>query len=466
MAVSMHAVDSSDTTPGKLSSRLAQARQKTDALFDLIAPQALYSRAITERHRLVFYIGHLEAFDWNLLCERLLGRASIHRRFEDLFAFGIDPIDGDHPCDAPSDWPTLGEIFAYREKARAAVDKALPSCEKSAALAMAIEHRLMHLETLSYMLPQLPIDSFVAQRIEHARRQPGPTAPDYVRTGFPDAVRIIEIPPGEVTLGRPREGGSDFGWDNEYAEPLSPLHVPRFAIDARNVTNGEFLKFVQAGGYDDRSLWDDAAWQWQNQRGLRHPMSWSKKSRPATEEYLLRTTFEVIPLPLDWPISVSLAEARAYVRFRARSVPGARLPSEAEYHRAAYGAVGATGDRDHPWGDAPPVPLVHGNFGGARYDFAPVGAFPAGDSAFAVADLIGNGWEWTATPFQPFAGFAIDPLYPGYSQPFFDGKHFVLKGASARTDALFLRRSFRNWFQAHYPYVFATFRCAYDAGPR
>lgn len=474
MAVPMSAVDSSESTAdvssGKLSrkpsSALEQARQKTDALFDLITPQALYSRAIPERHRLIFYIGHLEAFDWNLLCERLLGRASLNRRFEDLFAFGIDPVDGNNPCDAPAEWPALDEILAYREKARAAVDAALPACEKSSALAMAIEHRLMHLETLSYMLPHLPIDSFVAERIERERDQSGLESPDYFRTGFPGAVRVIDIPAGEVTLGRPRDGEAGFGWDNEYAQPLQPLHVPRFAIDARNVTNGEFLSFILAGGYDNRALWDDAAWQWRCEQGLTHPVLWSKKPRQKTDDYFLRTTFAVVPLPLDWPVSVSLAEARAYVRFRARTCPGARLPTEAEYHRAAYGTFDASHARAYPWGDAPPSPLVHGNFGCARYDFAPVGAFPAGDSAFEVADLIGNGWEWTETPFQPFSGFAIDPLYPGYSQPFFDGKHFVMKGASARTDVLFLRRSFRNWFQAHYPYVFATFRCAYDAGTR
>jgi formylglycine-generating enzyme required for sulfatase activity len=116
-----------------------------------------------------------------------------------------------------------------------------------------------------------------------------------------------------------------------------------------------------------------------------------------------------------------------------------------------------------PWGDAEPVPLVHGNFGCRRHAPVPVAAFAAGDSAFGVADLVGNGWEWTDTAFAPFPGFASDPLYLGYSQPFFDKKHFVLKGASPRTHTTFLRRSFRNWFQPHYPYVFAAFRCVRDA---
>jgi formylglycine-generating enzyme required for sulfatase activity len=72
---------------------------------------------------------------------------------------------------------------------------------------------------------------------------------------------------------------------------------------------------------------------------------------------------------------------------------------------------------------------------------------------------VGNGWEWTSTPFAPFNGFTPTPNYPGYSSNFFDGKHYVLKGGSQRTAARLLRRSFRNWFRPDYPYVYATFRC-------
>src|SRR5207302_6870082 len=100
-----------------------------------------------------------------------------------------------------------------------------------------------------------------------------------------------------------------------------------------------------------------------------------------------------------------------------------------------------------------------GNFDFHRWDPVSVAAFPKGESAFAVADLVGNGWEWTSTVFGPFAGFERFPFYPGYSADFFDGKHYVLKGGSARTAACMLRRSFRNWFQAHYPYIYTGFRC-------
>jgi formylglycine-generating enzyme required for sulfatase activity len=147
---------------------------------------------------------------------------------------------------------------------------------------------------------------------------------------------------------------------------------------------------------------------------------------------------------------VSFAEAQAYARWR-----GGRLPTEAELHRAAYGSP--QGPRTHPWGEARPAG-AHGNFGLRRFDPTPVGAFPAGASAWGVHETVGNGWEWTSTPFAPFPGFAPMPNYRGYSQDFFDGRHFVLIGASWATDEVFLRPSFRNWFQPHYPYVFSKFR--------
>jgi len=150
---------------------------------------------------------------------------------------------------------------------------------------------------------------------------------------------------------------------------------------------------------------------------------------------------------------VSLAEARAFARWR-----GLRLPTEAEFHRAAYGDP-TGGERAFPWGAATPG-REHGNFDFRCWAPTPVGAFPEGASAWGAHDLVGNGWEWTDTPFTGFPGF--EPWitgYRGYSADFFDGKHFVLKGGSWATATELLRRSFRNWFQAHYPYVFAKFRC-------
>ena len=161
--------------------------------------------------------------------------------------------------------------------------------------------------------------------------------------------------------------------------------------------------------------------------------------------------FEDIPLPPDWPVYVSQAEATAYARWRNR-----RLPTEAEYHRAAFGTPTGV-ERSYPWGDAPPDP-AHGNFDFARFEPVAVGSYPAGASAWGVHDLVGNGWEWTSTVFAPFDGFSPMASYPEYSADFFDGQHFVMKGGSPATAKELLRRSFRNWFRPNYPYVYATFR--------
>jgi formylglycine-generating enzyme required for sulfatase activity len=114
-------------------------------------------------------------------------------------------------------------------------------------------------------------------------------------------------------------------------------------------------------------------------------------------------------------------------------------------------------ERTYPWGEAPPN-TEHGNFDFERWDPTPVGSHAQGRSAFGVEDILGNGWEWTSSLFAPFTGFEPFPFYPGYSANFFDGKHYVMKGGSPRTGACMLRRSFRNWFQPHYPFVYASFR--------
>src|SRR5882757_3595096 len=155
----------------ELLARLHQARAETDRLFDHVNPQFLYERPIPERHRIVFYVGHLEAFDWNLLRERVLGRTRFHSEFDNLFAFGIDPVDGGLPSDQPSDWPSLDHVRDYVSKVRQALDEGLDAADlqrrdneqkegssRNQLLNVAIEHRLMHAETLAYMLHQLPFD--------------------------------------------------------------------------------------------------------------------------------------------------------------------------------------------------------------------------------------------------------------------------------------------------------------------
>jgi ergothioneine biosynthesis protein EgtB len=427
----------------RLQARLRRARASTEELFEIVRLEALYDRPIPERHRIIFYLGHLEAFDWNLL-HGSLGLKSFHSDFDKLFAFGIDPVDGGLPHDQPKDWPSVEEIRGYNTKLRRALDERLHTVgtedpglacfEHGRLLEVAIEHRLMHGETLCYMLHQLPRERKCARPNLTAMAAP------------PRAARKVEIPAGTATLGMPRGNNGSFGWDNEFE--ASQVEVPAFVIDAFNVTNQDYQRFILEGGYRDRALWSDAGWQWITSQGRECPALWVRRG----DSWGYRTMFEEIALPPDWPVYVSHQEATAYARWG-----GKELPSEAEWHRAACATRGGK-ERAYPWGSESPA-AHFGNFDMRRWDPVPVGSYPAGASDFGVTDLAGNGWEWTRTPFAPFPGFEAFSFYPGYSADFFDGKHFVMKGGSARTAACMLRRSFRNWFQSHYPYVYASFRC-------
>ena len=301
-------------TDTPLLQRLAQARALSDEIFTIPLPDALYDRPIPERHRIVFYLGHLEAFDWNLLNGRLFDVPAFAPALDKLFAFGIDPVDGGLPSDQPADWPTRPEVEAYARRIRETLDQRLvtsvdedESSERQREIAqllnVAIEHRLMHVETLSYMLHQLPID-----RKSRRESQPAPSAPQ----GQPWAIRI---PRGNATLGLQRSEDGPFGWDNEFEE--HGVVVPSFLIDERKVTNGEFLRFVKAGGYQERTFWSDEDWNWIASSGTTHPAFWIRREGDSDqrERWLLRNMFEEAPLPLDWPVYVSHAEASAYANW-------------------------------------------------------------------------------------------------------------------------------------------------------
>jgi len=400
-----------------LQERLDSARKLTDYVFSLLKPEALYSRPIPERHRLIFYLGHLEAFDWNLIARKTLDVPSFHPAFDKLFEFGIDPPVGQVAADEPSDWPRVDEIRSYNQRVRGALDQLIEQAPEEIAH-VAIEHRLMHAETLAYLLHNVPYD-----------QKASASMPLSYSSQALSAVPMIEIAPGLATLGQ--KPGS-FGWDNEFAE--HQVQVPGFRIGKYKVTNGQYLDFVRTGGASPPHFWTE-----RHGRSFYHGM------------------FAEIPLPLNAPVYVTHAEASAYA-----SAAGKSLPTEPQFHRAGYassvsGGASKNNKRPFPWGHAEPS-AKRGNFDFHQWDPLDVDAHPAGDSAFGVSQLVGNGWEWTATKFGPFPGFEPRPFYPGYSQNFFDDEHYVIKGGSPVTAACMLRRSFRNWFRPNYPYVYASFR--------
>jgi iron(II)-dependent oxidoreductase len=394
-----------------LLTRMESARARTDELFALLKPDALYSRPIPERHRLIFYLGHLEAFDWNQICRQTLDIPSFHPEFDRLFEFGIDPPVGQAAQDQLADWPSADEVRAYNRRIRGIIDEVLERVPEQMAQ-VALEHRLMHAETFAYLLHSVPYGDKI------------PAGEAVIHSAEPLRAAMVEIPAGEATLG---QAAGQFGWDNEFAEHR--VSVPAFAIGKYRVSNGEYLEFVRSGG--------PAPHFWTQRRG----------------EWFYRGMFSEIPIPLNAPVYTTYAQAREYAQWR-----GKTLPTEAQFHRAAFGTQAGL-ERAYPWGQAQPE-TAHGNFDFHHWDPIDVDASPAGDSAFGVSQLAGNGWEWTSTLFGPFEGFQPFPFYPGYSQNFFDEEHYVLKGGSPRTAACFLRRSFRNWFRPNYPYVYAGFHLA------
>ncbi len=422
-------------------------RQRSRLLFDLVTEDAYYSRPINLRQPLVFYEGHLPAFSFNTLIKRALGRPGIDARLEQLFARGIDPEEESYSPDTAAAWPSRSVVQAFAEEADRQVLDALahedldrpgdPLLERAEAVFTILEHEAMHQETLLYMWHRLPHEQ---------KHRPRGYAP--ITQGAAPATEWVGVPAGRATLGVER-GSIPFGWDNEH--PGYAIDVPPFSIETQNVTNERYQEFVKAGGYRDAQWWRPEDWAWVQRAELSHPLFWGEMDG----EWWWRGMFNWIPLPPSWPVYVSQAEASAFARWS-----GTRLPSEAEFQRAAFGTLDGS-ERTHPWGEAEPA-VSHGVFDFSSWDPEPAGTHPAGRSAWGIEDLVGNGWEWTRTPFEPFPGFHAMPSYPEYSADFFDGEHYVMKGASPATARELLRPSFRNWFRAQYPYVYATFRVAKD----
>ncbi|MEO5823501.1 MAG: SUMF1/EgtB/PvdO family nonheme iron enzyme [Vicinamibacteraceae bacterium] len=430
---------------GALAEWYRRNRQRSRQLFDLVRPEAYHVRPISLRHPVVFYEGHLPAFSLNTLVKKGLGRPGVDEKLERLFARGIDPEDeAAARTSGRTEWPSREGVQRFADACDALVLDALATApieqpghpllhEAQAAYAI-LEHETMHQETMIYMWHQLPYEQKLA---------PADAAADTAGT-TPAPARVV-VPAGRATLGT-KPGERPFAWDNEV--PGLVVDVPAFEIDVHDVTNEQFMAFVDAGGYRQPEWWSAEALAWLRGEGIEHPRFWARRSG----SWKWRGMFEEIDLPPAWPVYVSQAEAAAYARWS-----GARLATEAEYHRAAFGDASGR-ERQYPWGEARPD-ASRGLFGFRSWDPVAVGRHPAGQSAWGVHDLMGNGWEWTSTEFAPFDGFRAMPSYPEYSADFFDGQHLVMKGASPATDAALLRRSFRNWFRPTYPFVYATFRC-------
>ncbi len=429
---------------------LTRAWSRTDWLFGLVGRDRWHLQGIELRHPLLFYVGHLPSFAWNHLSSALeLG--PFREDFDTLFARGIDPADRTEAAKlVPPSWPDVEEVLAYRDQIREAVLAGVPDVKRRAAadptcrdvLPLVLEHELMHHETLLYMIQQLEPAVLLRPSDWHGAELGAAVGPR----------ASVSVAAGPVRLGAERSEIA-FGWDNEF--PSEVVQVGAFELDRTPVTVADFAEFVDGGGYAEARWWRPQDWAWREADDVSAPCNW----RGAGADREVRGLFSWYPAGEvgGWPARVSFAEATAYAAW-----VGRRLPTEAELHRAAFTTPDG-GERPYPWGHDP-VGSEHGALDFQAHGPVPVGSRLAARSAWGADELVGNGWEWTSTPFLPRAGFApIHPNYPGYSADFFDGEHFVVFGGSWATDRRLVRRSFRNWYQARYPYVFSAFRTAVSA---
>jgi iron(II)-dependent oxidoreductase len=260
----------------------------------------------------------------------------------------------------------------------------------------------------------------------------------------------VLIPAGPFTIGTSVE---PWALDNE--RPAHQVDLPAYWIDTVPVTNGAYTAFVEAGGYDDERWWTADGWAHRQQAGLVAPQFWQ---RVGGEWW--RTRFgRDEPVPADEPVQhVCWYEADAYARWAGR-----RLPTEAEWEKAARHDPATGRSRRYPWGDDDPTDR-EANLGGDHLRPAPVGAYPAGASAYGVQQLLGDVWEWTGSHLTGYPGFEAYP-YREYSEVFFGPGYPVLRGGSWATDPAACRATFRNWDYPIRRQIFAGFRCARDAYP-
>jgi iron(II)-dependent oxidoreductase len=303
--------------------------------------------------------------------------------------------------------------------------------------AMLAQHEAQHGETLLQTVQLAGIG------YEPARRMTPPAA-----RGVLDESLQAHVPAGPFVMGT---NDRTLAYDNE--RPAHEVDVPAFRVDLAPVTNRAYLRFVEDGGYRRRELWGDDGWAWRIMADVTHPSGWRRQADGAWHE---RAFGRTEPLLLDQPVvHVCWFEARAFARWA-----GKRLPTEAEWEKAAAWDLERLVARRYPWGDAPPS-AERANLDQRCFAPAAAGAFPAGISYFGCHQMLGCVWEWTANDFEPYPGFEVFP-YPEYSAIHFGRGYKVLRGGSWATQPIVARNTFRNWDLPQRRQIFAGFRCASD----
>ncbi len=406
-----------------------------ERLFEhLAAPEAWFEKAISLRHPLIFYFGHTAAFFVNKFQVAGLVTERLNPALEAVFAVGVDEMSWDDLDLHDVAWPSVSEVRDYRAQVRALVDEKIRALPLTLpidmdspwwAILMGIEHENIHLETSSVLIRQLPL----------SRVRPVAAFAPLTAAAKAPANALLPVPGGLVAAGKKRRDPL-YGWDNEYGRHEALLRD--FAASRYLVSNGEFLAFVEAGGYGEPQWWSEEGGRWRAFASPRHPTFWVETG----DGWRLRLLASERPMPWNWPVEVNCHEAQAFCAWKSAQTGRAlRLPSEDEWRRLRDLSGLAESDR---WADVPAnIGLAHGASPCA------VDRFRHGE----LYDVVGNVWQWTATPIYPYDGFAVHPYYDDFSVPTFDQQHNLMKGGSfvslGNETQVEARYAFRRHFFQH-----------------
>lgn len=428
-----------DTTMEQLRDRiaaeLARCRDRTAGLADAVEDADLVRQHSPIMSPLVWDLAHVGNQEELWLVRDVGGREPVRSDIDELYdAFR-------HPRRQRPQLPLLnptqarGYVAQVRDKALDVLERTRltgePLVDRGFAFGMIAQHEQQHDETM--------LATHQLRDGEPVLAAPTPPAAQAPVAGE------VRVPGGRFTMGT-----STDAWALDNERPAHVVEVPAFAIDAAPVTNAEYAAFIADGGYDNPRWWTEDGWAHRIRAGLTAPMHWIRDGDRWAATRFGRTG----PLPPDEPVvHVCFHEALAYGAWA-----GKRLPTEAEWEKAARWDPATGRSRRYPWGDDDPT-SAYANLGQRHLRPAPVGAYPDGASPLGVHQLIGDVWEWVASPFAGYPGFVAFP-YREYSEVFFGEEYRMLRGGSFGTDAVACRGTFRNWDHPIRRQIFAGFRCA------
>ncbi|POM24687.1 Iron(II)-dependent oxidoreductase EgtB [Actinomadura rubteroloni] len=425
----------------RIAAELGAVRDRSLGLTtEVLDDAALTAQVSPLMSPLVWDLAHVGNYEELWLLRAAAGADALRPEIDGLYdAF-------EHPRAERPSLPLLPprEARAYIETVRARVLDTLESARFDTpdpltaggfVYGMVVQHEHQHDET---MLATHQLRAEGAALLEDAV----PAAPC-----APAPANEVLIPAGPFTMGV-----SDDPWAYDNERPGHIVDLPAYHLDVEPVSNAAYQAFIDDGGYDDPRWWDPRGWEWRHSSGKRAPAFWTREDGAWTRRRFGR----VEPVPADEPVQhVCWYEADAYARWAGR-----RLPTEAEWEKAAAWDPEAARSRRYPWGDA--YEEGRANLGQRALRPSRAGAYAEGASAYGARRMVGDVWEWTSSDFHGYPGFRTFP-YKEYSEVFFGPEYKVLRGGSWATHPVAVRTTFRNWDYPIRRQIFTGFRTARDA---